>query len=50
MVMQVGERVVLDEALFARLQDDPEFHAAYARLVPLEHRMGEWLEAQKPQA
>ena len=41
---RVGERVVLDEALFVRLQEDPEARLVYDALQPLQDRMTAWLQ------
>jgi len=37
-------RLLLDEALFARLQEDPECRLVYEALLPLEDRLLGWLE------
>jgi len=42
---RVDARVVLDEALFVRLQEDPEGRLALDGLAPLADRLHGWLEA-----
>jgi len=42
----VGKRVVLDEQLFVRLQEDAEARLAYEGLEPLEDRLHAWLDTQ----
>jgi len=43
----VGKRVVLDEQLFVRLQEDAEARLAYEGLQPLEDRLHAWLDTQE---
>ena len=43
-VSRVGKRVVLNEQLFLRLQEDPEAHLTYDALLPLEDRLHAWLD------
>ncbi len=40
----VGKRVVLDEMLFVRLQDDAEARMAYEGVEPLEDRLHAWMD------
>lgn len=40
-----GSRLVLDEALFARLQEDPECRLVYEALLPIEDRMMAFFDA-----
>lgn len=42
---RVDARVVLDEAAFLRLQEDPEGRLAFDGLVPLVDRLHAWLES-----
>ena len=44
MCSRVGRRVVLNEQLFLRLQEEPEAHLTYDALLPLEDRLHAWLE------
>lgn len=41
---RTGNRLVLDEELFVKLQDDPEARLVYDALVPLEDRLHAWLD------
>jgi hypothetical protein len=41
---RAGNRVVLDEELFALLQEDPEARIVYEALLPLEDALHAWLE------
>jgi hypothetical protein len=41
---RVGRRIVLDEQLFLRLQEDAESRMAYEALMPLEDRLHAFLE------
>lgn len=41
---QVGRRVVLNEEMFARLQEDPEARLVYDSLGPLVDRVAAWLQ------
>lgn len=43
-----GQRLRLDEPLFARLQRDPEAGALLDHLDPLARRLGDWLEERAP--
>jgi hypothetical protein len=45
---RVGRRIVLDEQLFLRLQEDAEARMAYESLMPLEDRIHAWLDRQSP--
>ena len=45
---RVGRRVVLDEQLFLRLQEDAEARMVYESLMPLEDRLHAWLDAASP--
>ena len=45
---RVGRRVVLDEQMFLRLQEDAEARMVYESLMPLEDRMHAWLDNQSP--
>jgi hypothetical protein len=40
---RIGHRIVLDEALFLRLQEDPEAQLVFEALAPLEDRIHAWL-------
>ena len=42
---RVANRLVLDEALFMRLQEDPEAQMAHEGLAPLEDRLHAWLDS-----
>ena len=44
MCSRVGRRVVLNEQLFLRLQEEPEAHLTYDALLPLEDRLHAWLD------
>ena len=41
---RAGERVVLDEELFALLQEDPEARIVYEALLPLEDALHAWFD------
>jgi len=41
---RVGRRIVLEEQLFLRLQEDAEARMAYESLMPLEDRVHAWLD------
>jgi hypothetical protein len=41
---RVGRRIVLDEQLFLRLQEDAEARMAYESVMPLEDRVHAWLD------
>jgi hypothetical protein len=41
---RAGERIVLDEELFAKLQEDPEARIVYEALLPLEDALYAWLD------
>jgi hypothetical protein len=41
---RVGKRVVLNEQLFLRLQEDAEARVTYDALTPLEDRLHAWLD------
>ena len=41
---RAGNRVVLDEELFAKLQEDPEARIVYEALLPLEDALHAWLD------
>jgi len=45
---RVGRRVVLEEQLFLRLQEDAEARMVYESLMPLEDRIHAWLDSQNP--
>jgi len=45
---RVGRRIVLDEQLFLRLQEDAEARMAYESLMPLEDRAHAWLDRLTP--
>ena len=45
MCSRVGRRVVLNEQLFLRLQEDVEARMTYDALLPLEDRLHAWLNA-----
>lgn len=42
--VHAGDRLLLDEALFARLQEDPECRLVYEALLPVEDRLMGWIE------
>ena len=42
---RVGRRIVLDEQLFLRLQEDAEARMVYESLMPLEDRIHAWLDS-----
>jgi len=42
---RAGDRIVLDEELFALLQEDPEARIVYEALLPLEDALHAWLDA-----
>ena len=42
---RAGDRMVLDEELFALLQEDPEARIVYEALLPLEDALYAWLDA-----
>ena len=44
MCSRVGRRVVLNEQLFLRLQEEPEAHLTYDAMLPLEDKFHAWLE------
>ena len=44
MCSRVGRRVVLNEQLFLRLQEDVEARMTYDALIPLEDRLHAWLD------
>lgn len=44
MCAKVNRRIVLDEQLFLRLQEDAEARMVYESLLPLEDRLHAWLE------
>ena len=46
MCSRVGRRVVLNEQLFLRLQEDVEARMTYDALLPLEDDLHAWLEAE----
>ncbi|MBO85387.1 MAG: hypothetical protein CL927_08515 [Deltaproteobacteria bacterium] len=41
---RTGNRIVLDEELFAKLQEDPEARIVYESLLPLEDALHAWLD------
>ena len=41
---RTGRRLVLDEELFAKLQEDPEARLVYESLLPLEDSLHAWLD------
>jgi hypothetical protein len=45
---RVGSRILLDEALFLRLQDEPEARLAYESLLPLVDRWHTWFTSLEP--
>ena len=45
---RVGKRIVLDEQLFLRLQEDAEARMVYESVMPLEDRIHAWLDQQNP--
>ena len=45
---RVGPRLILDEALFLRLQDEPEARLTYEALLPLVDRWHSWFTDQTP--
>lgn len=44
MCSRVGRRIVLNEQLFLRLQEEPEAHLTYDAMLPLEDRLHAWLD------
>jgi hypothetical protein len=45
MCARVNRRIVLDEQLFMRLQEDAEARMVYEALMPLEDRLHAWLNS-----
>ena len=45
MCARVDRRIVLDEQLFLRLQEDAEARMVYETLIPLEDRLHAWLNS-----
>ena len=45
---RVNDRILLDEALFLRLQDEPEARMTYESLLPLTDRWHTWLTQTVP--
>ena len=45
---RVNNRILLDEALFLRLQDEPEARMTYESLLPLTDRWHTWLTQTGP--
>jgi hypothetical protein len=45
---RVGHRLLLDESLFLKLQDEPEARLTYESLLPLVDRWHTWLTEFPP--